>query len=159
MQLHSNAATCPRQRQLIRSSALSMRTVARNLGVSPSPPFTPGRIVKTTLTARAVTTKMHYALQEEEESLLLWLRQTGQMSLDDLFDLMAPSDAPSASVEPASSATEKGLQLLTPKNNNSPQDTWSRSRSIAPAFCTSTAFTCPNLMDTRRTQNLLLRRH
>ena len=34
--------------------------------------------------------KIHYALQEEEESLLLWLRQTAQLSLDALFDLMAP---------------------------------------------------------------------
>jgi transposase InsO family protein len=33
---------------------------------------------------------IHYALDDDEESLMLWLRQKGDLSLDDLFDLAAP---------------------------------------------------------------------
>ena len=89
MQLHSNAATCPRQRQLIRNSAQTMRTLAHNLGVSVA------TVHKWTyredhFDRSCRPNNIHYALQEEEESLLLWLRQTGELLLDDLFDSMAP---------------------------------------------------------------------
>ncbi len=89
MQLHSNAATCPRQRQLIRNSTQTMRTLAHNLGVSLA------TVHKWThredrFDRSCRPDNIHYALQEEEESLLLWLRQTGELSLDDLFDAMAP---------------------------------------------------------------------
>ena len=89
MQLHSNVVTCPRQRQLIRNSAQTMRTLAQRLDVSVATVHKwKHREHSSDRSCRPHT--IHYALQEDEESLLLWLRQTGEMSLDDLLDLMAP---------------------------------------------------------------------
>lgn len=66
-----------------------MRTLARNLGVSVATVHKwKHREHNSDRSCRPHA--IHYAVQDEEESLLLWLRQTGQMSLDDLFDAMAP---------------------------------------------------------------------
>lgn len=89
MQLHSNAATCPRQRQLIRNSALPMRTLAHNLDISVATVHHwKHQEHSSDRSCRPHT--IHYALQDDEASLMLWLRRVGELSLDDLFDLAAP---------------------------------------------------------------------
>ena len=89
MQLHSNAATCPRQRQLIRNSPLPCRTLAARLDISPSTvhhwkqqanPFDRSTRPHT----------IHYALEDQEEQLVLWMRQSGELALDDLLEAAQP---------------------------------------------------------------------
>lgn len=89
MQLHSNAATCPRQRQLIRNSALPMRTLAHNLDVSVAT-IHHWKHQENSFDRSCRPHTIHYALGDDEASLMLWLRRVGELSLDDLFDLTAP---------------------------------------------------------------------
>lgn len=87
MQLHSNAATCPRQRALIQNSALPYRTLASQLGISVSS-------VHHWKHAASVQDKscrphtIHYALDEQESALALWMRRSGELPLDDLHEAL-----------------------------------------------------------------------
>lgn len=89
MQLHSNVTTCPRQRQLIHNSSQTLRTLATRFGISPATAHKWKH--RTNFSDRPCRPHtIHTAFSPEEQSLLLWLRQNGELSLDDLFDLMTP---------------------------------------------------------------------
>jgi transposase InsO family protein len=87
MQLHSNAATCPRQRTLIQNSALPYRTLATQLDISISS-------VHHWKHATSVQDKscrphtIRYALDEQESELALWMRRSGELPLDDLHEAL-----------------------------------------------------------------------
>lgn len=85
MQLHSNAALCPRQRQLIRNSQLPYRTLAAQLDVSLATvhhwKHQPNPHDRST---RPHT--IHYALDNQQEQMVLWMRQTAELPLDDLLE-------------------------------------------------------------------------
>ena len=85
MQLHSNAATCPRQRQLIRHSPLPYRTLAAQLDISLATVHH-WKHEENPQDRSCRPHTIHYALDEQEEALVLWLRRTGHLSLDDLLD-------------------------------------------------------------------------
>lgn len=85
MQLHSNAATCPRQRQLIRNSPLPYRTLARQLDISlATVHHWKHQENPQDRSCRPAT--IHYALDEQEEQLVLWMRRTAEMPLDELLE-------------------------------------------------------------------------
>lgn len=87
MQLHSNAATNRKQRQFIRHSAQSCRVLAGQLCVAHSTIHTwKHREVVADRSCRPHT--IHYALQDQEEQLVLFVRRSGELSLDDLLDTM-----------------------------------------------------------------------
>lgn len=85
MQLHSNAATCPRQRQLIRSSALPYRVLSRQLSVSLSTVHH-WKHQQNSLDRSCRPHTIHYALGDQEEALVLWMRRSAQMPLDELLE-------------------------------------------------------------------------
>ena len=140
MQLHSNAATCPRQRQLIRNSALPLRTLAHNIGVSVATAHK-WKHREDTSDRSCHPHKIHYALQEEEGSLLLWLRQTGQMSLDDLFDAMAPL-MPHLRRSSLHRLLQRNNCSAKPKPTTDPVGTF---KSYAPGFVHIDCFYLPRL--------------
>jgi transposase InsO family protein len=85
MQLHSNAATCPRQRQLIRRSSLPYRILARQLDIS----LATVHHWKHQQNPNDRSTRphtIHYAFEDQEEPMVLWMRQTGDLPLDDLLE-------------------------------------------------------------------------
>ncbi len=85
MQLHSNAATCPKQRQLIRNSPLPYRSLAAQLDISlATVHHWKHQANPNDRSCRPHT--IHYALQDQEEQMVLWMRNTGELSLDDLLD-------------------------------------------------------------------------
>jgi transposase InsO family protein len=89
MQLHSNAATCPRQRQLIRRSALPYRTLAEQLDISlGTVHHWKHREHSHDRSCRPHT--IHYALHDQEEQMVLWMRHSGQLPLDDLLEAAQP---------------------------------------------------------------------
>ncbi|MEO6906346.1 MAG: DDE-type integrase/transposase/recombinase [Abditibacteriaceae bacterium] len=89
MQLHSNAATCPRQRDQIRRSSLPYRVLSAQLSISVSTvhhwKHAPDPNDRST---RAHT--ISHALSAPEEAMVLWMRQLGEFSLDDLLDAVLP---------------------------------------------------------------------
>ena len=85
MQIHSNSALLPRQRQLIHESALPYRALAAQFDVSTATihhwkhePNSQDRSCR----PHTIT----YALDDQEEELVLWLRRTAHLPLDDLLD-------------------------------------------------------------------------
>lgn len=89
MQLHSNAATCPRQRQLIRNSPLPYRTLAAQLDISPATVHH-WKHQQNPLDRSTRPHTIHYALHDQEEQLVLWMRQSGELALDDLLEAAQP---------------------------------------------------------------------
>jgi transposase InsO family protein len=85
MQLHSNAATCPRQRQLIRHSALPYRTLATQLGISVATVHH-WKHQENPQDRSCRPHTIHRALDDQQATLVLWLRQTGELPLDELLE-------------------------------------------------------------------------
>lgn len=85
MQLHSNAATCPRQRQLIRNSPLLYRTLATQLDISPATVHH-WKHEENPQDRSCRPHTIHYALDDQEEQMVLWMRGTGELALDDLLE-------------------------------------------------------------------------
>ena len=85
MQLHSNAATCPRQRQLIRNSPLPYRTLAQQLDISLATVHH-WKHQQNPLDRSCRPAKIHYALDEQEEQMVLWMRRSGELPLDELLE-------------------------------------------------------------------------
>lgn len=85
MQLHSNAATCPRQRQLIRHSALPYRTLAAQLDISLATVHH-WKHEENSQDGSCRPHTIHYALQDQEEQMVLWMRQSGDLPLDELLE-------------------------------------------------------------------------
>ena len=89
MQLHSNAATCPRQRQFIRHSSLPYRALAAQLAISPATVHH----WKHQQNPHDRSTRphtIHSALEDQEEVMVLWMRREGGLALDDLLEAAAP---------------------------------------------------------------------
>jgi len=89
MELHSNATTCPRQRQRIRNSRLPYRVLASQLSISVSTVHH----WKHALDCHDRSTRPHtitHALSDQEEAMVLWMRRHGKLSLDDLLDGILP---------------------------------------------------------------------
>lgn len=85
MQLHSNAALLPRQRQLIQASALPYRVLAQQFHVSKAT-IHHWKNQTSCLDRSCGPHSIHYALDTQEEEFVLWLRRTAQLPLDDLLD-------------------------------------------------------------------------
>ena len=144
MQLHSHAATCPRQRQLIRNSAQPLRTLAHNLGISVVTAHTwKHRENPCDRSCRPKT--IHYALKDDEEAMVLWMRKNGEMLLDDLLDLAQPLLPHLRRSSLHRLLKRHGCSKFPQKSSNLP-GTWAPSRSMALALFTSTVFICPNSM-------------
>jgi len=89
MHFHSNAATNHRQRQLIHDSPQSCRVLASQLCVAPSTVHTwKHREDVADRSCRPHTIQIHYALADQEEQLVLFVRHSGELSLDDLLDAL-----------------------------------------------------------------------
>lgn len=89
MPFHSNAATNYGQRRLIQNSSQSCRVLAFQLCVSATTVHTwKGRQDQTDRSCRPHTT--HCALDSQEEQMVLWMRQSGELSLDDLLEAAQP---------------------------------------------------------------------
>lgn len=85
MQLHSNAATCPRQRRLIRHSPLPYRSLAAQLDIAlATVHHWKHQDNPHDRSCRPHT--IHYALPDQEAQMVLWMRRTGELSLDDLLE-------------------------------------------------------------------------
>jgi len=85
MQLHSNAATCPRQRAMIKNSELPYRVLAEQLDISVATVHHwKHQESPQDKSCRPHTT--HYALGVEESELALWMRRTGELPLDELHE-------------------------------------------------------------------------
>ncbi len=85
MQLHSNAATNLKQRRFLQQSAQPYRELSQQFQISlatvhhwkhQDSPYDRSTRPHT----------IHYALPDQEEQLVLWLRRTGELSLDDLLE-------------------------------------------------------------------------
>ncbi len=85
MQLHSNAALLPRQRQLIQSSGLPCRALAQQFHVSQAT-IHHWKHQESCLDRSCRPHTIFYALDDPEEELVLWLRRTAQLPLDELLD-------------------------------------------------------------------------
>ena len=85
MHIHSNAATLPRQRQLIRQSASPYRALAEQFEVSTAT-IHHWKHQESCLDRSCRPHTIPYALDDQEEALVLWLRRTAQLPLDDLLD-------------------------------------------------------------------------
>ncbi len=85
MQLHSNAATCPRQRQLIRHSPLPYRTLAAQLGISLATVHH-WKHQENGHDRSCRPHTIHYALDDQQEQMVLWMRRTAELPLDDLLE-------------------------------------------------------------------------
>ena len=89
MQFHSNATTNRQQRRLIRHSSQSCRVLAQSLCVSPTTIHTwQHRAEECDLSCRPRT--IHYALDDQEEPMVLWMRTSGELPLDDLLEAAQP---------------------------------------------------------------------
>jgi transposase InsO family protein len=89
MRFHSNAATNRQQRRFLRHAPQTCRSLAAQFQVSVATIHTwKHREEDTDRSCRPHT--IHHALDEQEEQLVLWMRQTGQMALDDLLDALEP---------------------------------------------------------------------
>lgn len=85
MQFHCNAATNRQQRRLIRGSSQSCRALGYQYCISAATAHTwKQRDDPSDRSSRPHT--ISYALTCEEEALVLWMRQTGALSLDDLLE-------------------------------------------------------------------------
>lgn len=85
MQLHSNAATCPKQRLFIQHSPQPYRVLAEQFRVAL------GTIHHWKHQAHPHDRScrphtIHYALPDQEAQMVLWMRRTGQLALDDLLE-------------------------------------------------------------------------
>lgn len=89
MQLHSNAATCPRQRQFIRHSPLPYRTLAAQLDISPATVHH-WKHEENALDRSTRPHTIHYALADQEAQMVLWMRHSGELALDDLLEAVQP---------------------------------------------------------------------
>jgi len=85
MQLHSNAALLPRQRQLIQSSGLPYRTLAQQFHVSQAT-IHHWKHQESCLDRSCRPHTISYAVDDQEEKFVLWLRRTALLPLDDLLD-------------------------------------------------------------------------
>ena len=86
MHFHSNAATNRQQRRLIRTSRQSCRALASQLCVSVSTVHTwKHRTEDVDRSCRPHT--IHTALDDQEEEMVLWMRKSGALPLDDLLEL------------------------------------------------------------------------
>jgi transposase InsO family protein len=89
MQFHSNAATNRQQRRFMRHSSQSCRVLAAQFCVSPATVHTWKQREDTSDRSCRPHT-IHYALCDQEEAMVLWMRQNGELSLDDLLDAVEP---------------------------------------------------------------------
>lgn len=85
MQLHSNAALLPRQRQLIHHSPLPYRDLAAQFHVSPAT-IHHWKHQENCLDRSCRPHTIRYALDDQEEQLVLWMRRTAEMPLDELLE-------------------------------------------------------------------------
>jgi len=85
MHLHSNAATLPRQRQLIHASPLPYRALAAQFQVSPAT-IHHWKHQQNSQDRSCRPHTISYALDDQEEELVLWLRRIAHLALDDLLD-------------------------------------------------------------------------
>lgn len=89
MHFHSNAATNRGQRRFIRHSSQSYRALSCQLCVSLATVHTwKHRAEETDRSCRPHTS--HTALDNQEEALVLWMRQRGELALDDLLEAALP---------------------------------------------------------------------
>lgn len=89
MRFHSNAATNHRQRRLLRHNPHSCRLLASQLQVSVATVHTwKHREEETDRSCRPHT--IHYALDEQQEQMVLWMRRSGELALDDLLEAVQP---------------------------------------------------------------------
>lgn len=89
MQFHSNAATNRQQRHLIRHSPQSCRALGTQLCVSQATVHTwKHRDTSEDRSCRPHT--IHYALDDQEEQVVLWMRKSGELPLDDLLEAAQP---------------------------------------------------------------------
>ena len=89
MQFHSNAATNRQQRRFMRHSSQSCRVLAAQFCVSPTTVHTWKQREDTSDRSCRPHT-IHYALCDQEEAMVLWMRQNGELSLDDLLEAAEP---------------------------------------------------------------------
>jgi transposase InsO family protein len=85
MHLHSNAALLPRQRQLIQSSTLPYAALAQQFHVSKAT-IHHWKHQESCLDRSCRPKTVHTALDEQEGELVLWLRRTAHLPLDELLD-------------------------------------------------------------------------
>lgn len=89
MQVHSNAATNLKQRQSIRGSQLPCRALAAQYEVSVATVHHWKQQAE--VQDRSCRPHhIHYALPDQEAELVLQLRQTGRLALDDLLERLQP---------------------------------------------------------------------
>jgi len=89
MHFHSNAATNRGQRRFIRHSVQSCRTLASQLHISPATVHTwKHREDERDRSCRPHT--IDTALDDQEEAMVLWMRKSGEMALDDLLEAAQP---------------------------------------------------------------------
>ena len=89
MHLHSNAATCPRQRLFIQQSQQPYRELAQQLQISLSTVHHwkhQENPHDRSCRPHTIHYALPYALPDQEEQLLLWMRRSGELSLDDLLE-------------------------------------------------------------------------
>lgn len=85
MQLHFNAATCPKQRLFIQQSQQPYRELAQQFQISlGTVHHWKHQDSPHDRSCRPHT--IHYALPDQEEQLVLWMRRTGELPLDDLLE-------------------------------------------------------------------------
>jgi len=89
MHFHSNAATNRQQRCFMRHSSQSCRVLAAQFCVSPATAHT-WKQREDTFDRSCRPHTIHCALRDQEEALVLWMRQSGELSLDDLLDAVEP---------------------------------------------------------------------
>lgn len=89
MQFHFNASTNRGQRRFMQDSSRSCRSLAFQFCVSPATVHTwKQREDQADRSCRPHT--IRYALCDQEEAMVLWMRQSGEMPLDDLLDASQP---------------------------------------------------------------------
>ena len=89
MQFHSNAATNRGQRRFMRHSSQSCRAVASQLCISPATVHTwKHRADECDRSCRPHTS--HTALDDQEEQMVLWMRTSGALALDDRLEAAQP---------------------------------------------------------------------
>ena len=85
MQFHFNASTNHGQRRFIQGSSRSCRSLASQFCVSPATVHTwKQREDQADRSCRPHA--IHYSLCDQEEAMVLWMRQSGEMPLDDLLE-------------------------------------------------------------------------